>query len=136
MLVPRDLLAIYTEDERNTLQGYYMNWTEVRGVQEGEPVAMQARMALAAEEAASMLKALSNPSRLLLLCQLVNGERSVGELEDALGLSQAYVSQQLARLRAEGLVAATRDGRTVRYRLADPRITPIIQTLYEQYCSA
>lgn len=95
---------------------------------------MQDRMAAAADDAASMLKALSNPSRLLLLCQLVESERSVGELETALGLSQAYVSQQLARLRAEGLVAAKRDGRIVRYRLADSRIAPVIQTIYEQYC--
>jgi len=95
---------------------------------------MQDRMSLAAEEAASMLRALSNPSRLLLLCHLVDREKSVSELEAALNLSQAYVSQQLARLRAEGLVAATREGRTVRYRLADGRIAPVIQTLYEQYC--
>ena len=111
-----------------------MNWTEARGIQEGVPVKMQDRMALAAEEATTMLKALSNPSRLLLLCQLVEREKSVGELEAALDLSQAYVSQQLARLRAEGLVAATREGRIVRYRLADGRIAPVIRTLYEQYC--
>ncbi len=107
---------------------------EAREIQEVEPVKMQDRMALAADEAASMLRALSNPSRLLLLCQLVEREKSVSELEAALDLSQAYVSQQLARLRAEGLVAATREGRIVRYRLADSRITPVIQTLYEQFC--
>lgn len=94
----------------------------------------QERMALAAEEAAGMLRALSNPSRLLILCQLVEREKSVGELETALDLGQAYVSQQLARLRAEGLVAATREGRVMRYRLSDPRITPVIQALYDQYC--
>ncbi|SRR6056297_813936 len=94
----------------------------------------QERMALAAEEAAGMLRALSNPSRLLILCQLVEREKSVGELEDALDLGQAYVSQQLARLRAEGLVAATREGRVMRYRLADTRITPVIEALYNQYC--
>lgn len=105
-----------------------------REIQEVDPVKMQDRMALAAEEAASMLRALSNPSRLLLLCQLVEREKSVSELESALNLTQAYVSQQLARLRAEGLVAATREGRIVRYRLADGRIAPVIQTLYEQYC--
>ena len=105
-----------------------------REIQEVDPVKMQDRMALAAEEAASMLRALSNPSRLLLLCQLVEREKSVSELESALSLTQAYVSQQLARLRAEGLVAATREGRIVRYRLADGRIAPVIQTLYEQYC--
>ena len=105
---------------------------EMQGV---DPAKMQDRMAMAAEEAASMLRALSNPSRLLLLCQLVEREKSVSELEAALDLSQAYVSQQLARLRAEGLVAATREGRVVRYRLADSRVAPVIQTLYEQYCA-
>jgi ArsR family transcriptional regulator, virulence genes transcriptional regulator len=111
-----------------------MTWAEARDIQGTGQISMQDRMAIAADEAASMLKALSNPSRLLLLCQLVEGEKSVGELEDALELSQAYVSQQLARLRAEGLVAATREGRIVRYRLADGRIAPIIQTIYDQYC--
>jgi ArsR family transcriptional regulator len=111
-----------------------MSLAEARKIEEAGGVSMQDRMADAASEAATMLKALSNPSRLLLLCQLVEGERSVGELEDALNLSQAYVSQQLARLRAEGIVAATREGRTVRYRLADSRIAPVIRTIYEQYC--
>ena len=92
------------------------------------------QMADAAEEAAAVLRALSNPSRLLLLCQLVEEEKSVGELERSLGLGQAYVSQQLARLRGEGLVTATRDGRTMRYRLADPRITPVLEALYAGFC--
>ena len=92
-------------------------------------------MAASAEEAAGVLRALSNPSRLLILCQLVEGPRSVGQLEEALGLGQAYVSQQLARLRGEGLVASTRDGRIVRYRLSDPRITPVLETLYAQFCA-
>jgi ArsR family transcriptional regulator len=91
-------------------------------------------MRLAAEEAAAVLKALSNPSRLMILCQLAEGEFTVGAIEDRLGLGQAYVSQQLARLREEGLVTATRDGRLMRYRLSDPRVTPVIQTLYEQFC--
>ncbi|MDJ1016976.1 MAG: metalloregulator ArsR/SmtB family transcription factor [Paracoccaceae bacterium] len=95
---------------------------------------MHAAMAESADEAAGYLRALSNPSRLLLLCQLVECERSVGELEEALGLGQAYVSQQLARLRSEGLVKAARDGRIVRYSLADPRVVPVLQVLYEQFC--
>lgn len=94
----------------------------------------ESEMAAAAEEAASVLRALSNPSRLLLLCYLVEGERTVGEMEEALGLGQAYVSQQLARLREEGLVAATRDGRMMRYRLSDPRVAPVIEVLYQQFC--
>lgn len=97
-------------------------------------VISQDLMAAAAEEAAGLMRALSNPSRLLLLCQLVDGEKSVGELERSLGMSQAYVSQQLARLRGESLVVASRDGRTVRYRLADPRIVPVLQALYAQFC--
>lgn len=91
-------------------------------------------MAEAAEEAASCLRALSNPSRLLLLCELVEKERNVGELEEALGLGQAYVSQQLARLRGEGLVSARREGRVVFYSLTDSRIKPILEVLYEQFC--
>ena len=81
---------------------------------EGSTQISQDQMALAAEEAASVMRALSNPSRLLILCQLAEAERTVGEIEVLLGLGQAYVSQQLARLREEGLVAATRDGRQMR----------------------
>ena len=92
-------------------------------------------MSEAANDASACLRALSNPSRLLLLCQLLDGEKNVGELETELGLGQAYVSQQLARLRSEGYVEARRDGRIVYYSLADARVTPIIQVLYEQFCA-
>ena len=92
------------------------------------------RVAEAAAEAAGLLKALANPSRLRLLCALVPGERSVGELEDLLGASQSYVSGQLARLRAEGFVVAHRDGRVIRYRLADPRVTPVLERIYDVFC--
>ncbi len=95
-----------------------------------EPAAMDA----AAQEASGVLKMLSNPQRLVLLCALVNGERSVGELVEALGASQSYVSNQLAKLRAEGLVSATREGRIMRYSLSDPRVTPILERLYEVFC--
>ncbi len=88
----------------------------------------------AATEAAEMLKVLANPARLRLLCALLPGERCVGELEDALGASQSYVSGQLARMRAEGLVTCDREGRTIRYRLADPRLGPILERLYEVFC--
>lgn len=88
----------------------------------------------AACEAADVLKALSNPQRLRLMCSLLGGPRSVGELEEALGASQSYVSGQLARLRAEGLVQAERDGRTIHYSLADKRIIPIIERLYDVFC--
>lgn len=92
------------------------------------------QMDSAAHEAADLLKALSNPQRLRLLCSMVDGPQSVGELEKTLGASQSYVSGQLARLRSEGLVKAERDGRTIHYSLADPRVTPIIERLYEVFC--
>ena len=95
---------------------------------------MQAEMSAAAEDAAGFLRSLSNPSRLLLMCHLVEGQKSVGELENALGLGQAYVSQQLARLRAEGMVTATKDGRIVRYSIADERAVKLVNTLYELFC--
>ncbi|WP_375282197.1 ArsR/SmtB family transcription factor [Pseudooctadecabacter sp.] len=89
----------------------------------------------AAQEAADLLKIMANPQRLRLLCILLEGERSVGELEQAVGASQAYASSQLARLRADGLVEATRHGRSVRYKLSDPRVTPILERLYEVFCA-
>lgn len=97
-------------------------------------VISQDRMAQAAEEAAGLMRALSNPSRMLILCELVVGEMTVGEIEEALGLNQAYVSQQLARLREDGFVAATREGRQMRYRISDARLRPIMQAVYDQFC--
>ena len=91
-------------------------------------------MQAAAEEAADVLKALANPRRLRLLCALVPGEMSVGGLEAAVGASQSYVSGQLLKLRAEGLVACRKDGRVVRYRLSDPRVKPVLERLYEVFC--
>ena len=91
-------------------------------------------MDAAAAEAADMLKALSNAGRLRILCALVPGDLSVGELEKALGASQSYVSGQLLRLRSEGLVSCEREGRSMRYRLADPRVRPILERIYEIFC--
>ena len=89
----------------------------------------------AADEASELLKVLSNPARLRLLCALMPEERCVSELEDLLGASQSYVSGQLARMRAEGLVSCSRDGRTIRYRIADDRVRPILERLYDVFCS-
>lgn len=94
-----------------------------------------ASMDTAAQEASDLLKVLSNPQRLRLLCCLLAGERSVGELEESVGATQSYVSGQLAKLRAEGIVKTEREGRIIRYRLADPRVTPIIERLYEVFCA-
>lgn len=82
-----------------------------------------------------VLKAVGNERRLLVLCQLAeNGEMSVGRLVDVIGLSQSALSQHLARLRAEEVVAARRDGQTIYYRLADARIEALMSELYELYC--
>lgn len=92
-------------------------------------------MDAAASDAADLLKSLSNAGRLRILCALVPGDLTVRELETALDASQSYVSGQLLRLRAEGLVACERDGRSMRYRLSDPRIRPLLERIYELFCS-
>ncbi|GGE35990.1 transcriptional regulator [Primorskyibacter flagellatus] len=87
-----------------------------------------------ARDAAAFLKTLSHEGRLMILCHLGGGERSVGELETLLGMRQAAVSQMLARLRDEGFVSTRRDGKTVYYSLADERITAVINLLYGLFC--
>ena len=87
-----------------------------------------------AAEAASFLKALAHEGRLEVLCQLIDGERSVSEIETQLGLSQPKVSQLLMRLRAERIVEARRDGRNVLYRMDRPEIVEIISILRKTFC--
>ena len=94
------------------------------------------RMVENASRAADFLKSISHERRLMILCHLATGEKSVGELEICLGARQAAVSQQLARLREEGLVTARRDGKTIHYSLADDRSRRIIGLLYELFCDA
>ena len=101
--------------------------------EQSHAVAMK-EMDAAADEAAEVLKVLSNPARLRLLCALLPGELCVSELEESLGASQSYVSGQLSRMSAEGLVTCDRDGRIIRYRIADRRIAPILERLYEVFC--
>lgn len=92
-------------------------------------------MAVRAAEAAAFLKALSHEGRLMILCHLSAGEKTVTELEDRLGARQAAVSQQLARLRAEGLVAARRDGKSIYYSIQDPKAGAIMELVYEMFCA-
>jgi len=88
-----------------------------------------------AAEAAGLLKAMSNPSRLLVLCHLANGsELSVNQLADRVGLGQSALSQHLAKLREEGLVATRKQAQTVFYRIADPRAERLLGLLQEIYC--
>ncbi|KAI94236.1 ArsR family transcriptional regulator [Rhodomicrobium udaipurense JA643] len=84
--------------------------------------------------ATDFLKALSHETRLLLLCLLSEGERSVTDLENSLSLRQPTISQQLARLRLDGLVTTRRDGKTVYYSIADDDIKRVIALLYEIFC--
>lgn len=94
------------------------------------------RMAQEACNAADFLKALAHEGRLMILCQLATGEKSVSELETLLSARQAAVSQQLSRLRLEGLVEPRREGKAIYYSLTDDRSRRIIETVYEMFCSA
>ncbi|MBA4100587.1 MAG: transcriptional regulator [Hyphomicrobium sp.] len=87
-----------------------------------------------ARKASEFLKALAHENRLLILCLLSERERSVTELENLLSLSQPTVSQQLARLRLDGLVETRRDGRTVYYQLADEATRKFIEAVYNKFC--
>lgn len=88
-----------------------------------------------ADAASQLLKALANPDRLLLLCQLSQGERNVSELEALLGIQQPTLSQQLAVLRREGLVATRREGKQIYYRISSPAALAVIDTLYQLFCA-
>lgn len=93
------------------------------------------RILAKAREAAEFLKVLSHEGRLLILCHLVTGEKSVTDLERLLSQRQAAVSQQLARLRLEGLVETRREGKTIYYSLSDPRAARLLGLLYEMFCA-
>lgn len=95
-----------------------------------------AEMNARAQDAASFLKALAHEGRLMILCHLSSGEKSVTELENLLHSRQAAVSQQLARLRLDGLVSCRRDGKTMYYALKDPKAARIIGVVYEMFCAA
>ena len=85
--------------------------------------------------ASRFLKAISHEGRLMILCYLASGEKSVTDLETLLSSRQAAVSQQLARLRSEGLVSARREGKVIFYRLADKRAARILDVVYDIFCN-
>lgn len=92
-------------------------------------------MEQSAAEAAALLRLLGNERRLLLLCMLIaEGEAHVGKLAERVRLSQPAVSQHLAKLREDGLVATRRTGTTIHYRIADPRVERVIQVLKDVFC--
>ena len=92
------------------------------------------RMVDNAKRASDFLKALAHESRLMILCILAEGEKSVSELEDLLSLRQPTVSQQLARLRSDGLVTTRRDGKAIYYRLASDEARVVIGAIYDVFC--
>ncbi len=93
-------------------------------------------MAENAQSAAAFLKTLAHEGRLMILCHLGSGEKSVGELEALLDMRQAAVSQMLARLREEGFVATRRDGKTVYYSLANENTSEVIGLLHRLFCQS
>jgi len=93
------------------------------------------RMAAAAGQASDLLKALGNPNRLMILCQLIEGERSVGDLAAILGIRDSTVSQHLALLRKDGLVQARRDGQTIWYAIASDPARHVLETLFRIFCA-
>jgi len=92
-------------------------------------------MLAAADEASAMLKALANRHRLIIICQLIEKERSVGELADALNIRDSTVSQHLSLLRRDGLVTPRRDGQTIWYSIGSPQARELVRTLYRLYCA-
>ena len=93
-----------------------------------------ATMQNGAARACRLMKVLANPDRLLLLCQLSQGEKRVGELEELLGIVQPTLSQQLTVLREEGLVSTRRDGKAIYYQLSSPEALAVMKVLYKQFC--
>lgn len=92
------------------------------------------RMMENAQQASNFLKAISHEGRLMILCHLASGEKSVTELEELLSARQAAVSQQLSRLRLEGLVTPRREGKAIYYRLTDDRPKQIMEVVYDLFC--
>ena len=93
-----------------------------------------ADMVASADEAADFLKKFAHPSRLMVACALVEGEKSVRDLEDTLGIRQPGLSQQIAELRESGLVVGRKEGKNMFYRLADHRVEAFISLMYRLFC--
>ena len=92
------------------------------------------KMKASAALASRLMKVMSNPDRLMLLCQLSQGEKRVGELEDILGIVQPTLSQQLTVLREEELVTTRRDGKNIYYQISSPQAMAVMTVMYQQFC--
>jgi len=104
---------------------------KLRNATDGGLAALQAKAA----EASALLTAMANAKRLLVLCNLLESERSAGELAIAVGLSSAALSQHLGKMRALKLVTTRRDGQTIYYRLASREVRAVLKVLYRLYCA-
>ena len=92
------------------------------------------QMRKAANDAAALLRTIANKNRLLVLCQLSQGEQCVSELEEMLGIHQPTLSQQLSVLRNQQLVVTRREGKQIYYSVSDPKVLTLLKTLYGLYC--
>lgn len=92
------------------------------------------RMQASAAQACKLMKVLSNPDRLMILCQLSKGELCVSDIEEELGIVQPTLSQQLTVLRDEALVSTRREGKNIYYQLSSPRVMAVIKVLYNEFC--
>jgi DNA-binding transcriptional ArsR family regulator len=92
------------------------------------------KMKVSAGNACRLMKVLSNPDRLMLLCQLTQGEKKVGELEEVLGIVQPTLSQQLTVLREEELVSTRREGKNIYYQITSPQALAVMVVLFDQFC--
>lgn len=122
---------LYSGNAENAIVGVRMELQHLEGHARSNELD---RMVDNAKRASDFLKALAHESRLLILCILAEGERSVSELEDLLKLRQPTVSQQLARLRADGLVSTRRDGKAIYYKLASEEARTVIAAIYDVFC--
>ena len=93
-----------------------------------------ADMQASAEQACRLMKVMANPDRLLILCQLSQGEKRVGDLEELLGIVQPTLSQQLTVLREAQLVTTRREGKHIHYRLSSPQALAVMKVIYKQFC--
>jgi DNA-binding transcriptional ArsR family regulator len=108
--------------------------TKANGTPRIAKTADMAKLQRNAVRACNLLKAMANPARLMVLCQIAEGEKSVGELERSVGLSQSGLSQHLAVLRSKELVTTRREAQTIYYSLASQEAGAVMATLYEVFC--
>jgi DNA-binding transcriptional ArsR family regulator len=130
---PKDFNFIRRFEQQMSLDRIDESLTQAADQTECSTLAVD-QMTVHAMMAAGFLKALSHEGRLMILCHLSSGEKSVTELEQLLSTRQAAVSQQLARLRLEGLVSCRRDGKAMFYSIQDPKVGRMIELVYDMFC--